>query len=387
MRVCFISFEYPPNVVGGAGTYAENIVMGLRGKGVDVVVITKGNASDYDKRVFRIATSGAPYWRRLFFMGPAMNLLHRLEKVWKFDLVHFNEPHVIIEKPKLPTVATLHSSQVNEMKMKLADLTTLGTMIDVRDLFVKSFVGSLFDISTAHATDRIISPSVHLANLIRSYCIVDERKLSVIPNGLDLELFDKTEDCGTEILRKYGLEADGYLLFIGRLSVLKGAQYLIQAFQRVRKDYPKLKLVIAGAGDYGNYLRSMANHVGNVVFTGFIDSLIVKKALYKNSLFVAVPSLYEALPMVVLEAMASEKAIIASRVGDIPFLVKHGKNGFLTAPSNSTEIESYIKILCDNKNLRENMGSFSRRLMEDEFNCNKMTDRTLKTYDSLLQSS
>lgn len=387
MRVCFISFEYPPNILGGAGTYAENIVRGLKNKGVDVIVVTRGNTTDYDQKVFRITTSGALYWRRLFFIRPAMNLFHRLEKIWKFDLVHFNEPHVITEKPNLPSVCTLHSCQANEIKMKLADLTTLRTLVDIRDMWVKSLAGSLFDISTAHATDRIISPSAHLADLIRSYCLVDERRLSVIPNGIDLESFKSEEDCDAEVLREHGLATDGYLLFMGRLSVLKGAQYLIQAFQRIRKDYPNLKLVIAGRGDYESSLRSMANGIGNVVFTGYVSSLSVKNALYRNSLAVVVPSLYEALPMVIMEAMSCKKPIIASRVGDIPSLVKSGENGFLVDPSNSIMMEKYIRILCDDKSLRERMGSFGLELMKNEFSLEKMTDRTLKVYDSLLQSS
>jgi glycosyltransferase involved in cell wall biosynthesis len=187
-----------------------------------------------------------------------------------------------------------------------------------------------------------------------------------------------------DVLREYDLETDGYLLFIGRLSVLKGPQYLVKAFQRIRKDYPKLKLVIVGAGDFENRLRSITKGIGNVVFTGHISSPGIKKILFRNSLLIAVPSLYEALPMVILEAMACGKAIIASRVGDIPILVKHGKNGFLIDPRDDIALESYIRILCDNKKLRKEMGFFSRKLVEEEFNCMKMADRTLEVYSSLL---
>lgn len=78
MRVCFRSFEYPPNVVGGTGTYAEAIVNGLERRGIDVFVITSGNRNDCYQKTLRIPTSDVPYWRRFFFMNPAVGLLREL---------------------------------------------------------------------------------------------------------------------------------------------------------------------------------------------------------------------------------------------------------------------------------------------------------------------
>jgi len=383
MRVCFISFEYPPNILGGAGTYADAIVNGLRRKGVDVFVITRGERNDCDQKTFRVPTSDVPYWRRLFFMKPAMSLLHELNKLLKFDLVHFNEPHIILGKLNLPTVCTSHSTQINEIKLKLADSNTLKTANDVRDLLLKSPIGSMCDVFTAHATDKIICPSPHLARLIKSYCLVDERRIHVIPNGIDLEAIDKIKNYDTDVLGKYDLERDNYLLFVGRLSVLKGVQYLIEAFRAVKKEYANLKLVIVGTGQFEDYLRNLAHGIEDVVFTGYVDSLIVKKLLYENCLAVAVPSLYEGLPMVVLEAMACRKAVVASDVGGIPMLIRHGKNGFLVKPRDSESLENFIRILLEDANLRKNMGSFGRKLVEKEFTIDKMVSETLKVYESL----
>jgi len=383
MRVCFISFEYPPNLLGGAGTYAEAIVKGLKRRGVEVFVITRGDRNDYNQKTFGVPTSNVPYMRRLFFMKPAIGILHELNRLLKFDLVHFNEPHIIIEKLNLPTVCSVHSTQVNEIKLRLADLKTLKTTIDFRDLILKSSVGSICDVITAHITDKIICPSPHLARLIKSYCFVDEQKICVIPNGIDLKAFDRVKDYDAEILSKYDLERNNYVLFMGRLSVFKGVQYLITAFRTIKKEYANLKLVIAGTGDYENYLRNLAYNIEDIVFIGYVESLAVKKLLYENCLAVVVPSLYEALPMVVLEAMASRKAVIASDVGDIPLLMRHGKNGFLAKPGDSKSLEKFVRILLEDANLRKNMGSFGRRLVEKEFTIDKMVSETLRVYKSL----
>jgi len=384
VKVCFVSFEYPPNMMGGAGTYAETLVKGLKSNGVDVFIITRGDQNNYNQKEYRVRTSNVSYWRRFFFIKPAISLLYKLNKLWKFDVVHFNEPHVILGKLNLPTVCTFHSTQVNEIKMKLLNLRTLETTTDIRDLILKSPMGSICDVLTAHATDKIICPSHHLKRLIKSYCLVDEEKICVIPNGLDLGAFNKIEDIDDVVLSKYDLDRDKYVLFIGRLSVLKGVQYLIEAFRRIKKDYANLKLVIVGTGDFQDYLKNIACGIEDVVFTGHVDSLIVKKLLYENCVAVVVPSLYEGLPMVVLEAMACRKAVVASGVGGIPYLIRHGKNGFLAKPGDSKSLEEFIRILLEDANLREKMGSFGRKLVEKEFTVDKMVIKTLKVYESLL---
>jgi len=383
MRVCFISFEYPPNILGGAGTYGEAVVNGLKRRGVEIFVITRGNRNDWDQKTFRVPTSDVPYWRRIFFMKPALSLLHKLNKRFDFDLVHFNEPHIMLEKLNLPTVCTIHSTHVNEIKLKLADLKILKTTKNIKDLMLKSPIGTIFDVIKTHATDKIICPSPHLARLVMSYCFVNEEKICVIPNGIDPEAFDKIKG-DDSVLSKYDLERDGYVLYIGRLNVLKGIQYLIKAFKAIKKKCANLKLVIVGTGDFEHYLRNLAHEEKNVVFIGYVESPEVKKVLYENCVAIVLPSLYEGLPIVVLEAMACRKAVVASDVGGIPMLVRHGKNGFLAKPGDSKSIEKFVRMLYEDENLRKSMGSFSRKLVEKEFTVNKMVDQTLEVYKAML---
>lgn len=283
---------------------------------MDTFIISSGDQHSEIEKTFRVPTSNSMYWRRLFFAGSALSLFRKLHDLWKFDLVHFNEPHILVDKPKLPTVCTLHSTQVNELMQKLACATTLKTTVGIRDFILKGSIGSISDIFTAHATDKIICPSPNLAALIRSYCFVDEQKALVVPNGIDLEMFSKTKcEDATAFLKQYGLEEDNYVLFVGRLGVLKGVQYLIEAFKSISVERPNVKLVIVGSGNFENHLKCLAHGIRNIVFTGYVGSLKERKTLFENSLLVVVPSLYEAFPMVLLEAMACSKAVIASNVG------------------------------------------------------------------------
>jgi len=277
-------------------------------------------------------------------------------------------------------VCTFHSTQLHELKLNLRG-RSLKNAESIRDLVVKNPLGYLWDIFTGRMSDRIICPCSDLVKLLK-YCFVDEQKIHVIPNGIDPELFDRA-NCDTALLDKYAIEKDNFVLYIGRLYSLKGVHYLIKAFQNIKQENTKLKLVIAGTGDFEPYLRKIAQGTSDILFIGYVDSLMIKKLLYENCLTVVVPSIYETFPMVVLEAMACSKPVIASNVGGIRSMVRHRKNGFLVKPKDVGGLETSIKKLYEDSNLRRKMGIFSRKLVETEFTVDKMVEETLKVYESL----
>lgn len=383
MKICLISFEYPPNslIKGGAGTYASSLVKGLEDRGIDVHTITTGRKTAKNKKIFRIPIRNMTYWRRFFFIKSAIDLLHDLNKIHKFDLVHFNEPHIIARSPNLPTVCTFHSTQLHELKLNLIG-RSLKMGENFRDLVVKNPIGHLCDIITGRISNRIICPCPDLVKLLK-YCFVNEQKIHVVSNGIDPTTFDEIE-CNTTFLDKYALEKESFVMYIGRLHSLKGVHYLIKAFQNVKKKHRKLKLVIAGSGEFEPYLRKTAIGMKDIFFTGYVDSMMIKKVLYENCLAVVVPSIYETFPMVVLEAMACGKPVIASNVGGNRILIKHGKSGLLVEPRDVRGIERFINRLCEDANLRRRMGILGRKLVEKKFTVDKMVNNTLQVYKSLL---
>lgn len=381
MKVCFVSFEYPPRNVGGAGTYASLLVEGLKKRGVDTYTITIGEKTDRDQKIYRLTVRDTTYWRRLFFNNLALNLLDDLNRKHHFDVVHFNEPHIVTRSPKLPMVCTFHSTQLHELQISLQG-RSFRNPEGIRDLLVKNPLGYLWDIVTCHLSDKIIAPCPDLVNLLR-YCFVEKEKVRVIPNGIDPGMFDNIS-CDGAFLDRYALEKDNFLLYMGRLYSLKGIQYLIKAFQNLKKRHKLLKLAIAGKGDFEPYLRKIAQGTEDIIFTGYVDSMTIKKLLYENCLTVVVPSIYETFPMVVLEAMACSKPVVASNVGGIPSMVKHGKNGFLVKPKDVTGLEISISKLCADPNLRSKMGLFGRKSVKEEFTVDRMVNETLKVYESLI---
>jgi glycosyltransferase involved in cell wall biosynthesis len=250
---------------------------------------------------------------------------------------------------------------------------------------LKTPVGSLFDLTTTGISDRLICPTDSLARDIMTSYLVEAEKIRVVPNGIDLEALDKTKSSDLSVLGNYGLQEGSYLLYVGRLSCFKGLEFLIEAFKEVKKEHTHLKLVLAGRGDFEKYLRRMAGNDGNIVFTGHIDSLPLKKLLYEASLAVVLPSTVdEVLPLMVLEAMAFGKPVVGTNVGGVPLLIRHGRSGFLVAPKNSRELAKFIKVLCEDSGLRRKMGLIGRNIVETEFTVGQMVGKTLKIYESML---
>ena len=387
MRVCFISFEYPPNILGGLGVYADQLVRGLNDKGIDVLTITRGNKNVYSEKTLRVFTPDFLYWRRLFFIQAATSIFRRLNNSWKFDLVHLNGAYPIARGLKLPTVCTFHATNVMQVRSSIRMPGSIKTPTDIFSLVLRNPVGTLCDILSAQLSDKIICPSPSIAREIRSYCFVNEEKLQVIPNGIDLKSFDAIKVFDAALLDKYGIENEKFVLYVGRLTFLKGVDYLIRAFGIVRKECKDLKLIIMGSGPSEPHLKKLAHDVEGILFIGHVDSPMIKKLMYESCLTVVVPSMHETLPTVIMEAMACSKPVIATSVGGNPSLVNNGKNGFLVMPKDSENIAHFIKILYENPDLGKKMGSHGRELMEKEFSSEKMTTETLKVYELLLHQS
>jgi glycogen(starch) synthase len=384
MKVCFISFEYPPKVLGGLGVYAEQLTKGLTKRGIDVLTLSAGDKNDYSNQVYRIFTPDVLYWRRFFFIEKAANLFHSLNRSEKFDLVHLNGAYPIRRKFKIPTVCTFHSANFPQLIAGLQTFSSIKALEDQLSLVFRNPVGILADIFSARLSDEIICPSSSVAKELQSYCFVGSDKIRVIPNGVDLKTFDAVRAPDERLIEKYGIQKERFVLFVGRLTYLKGVNYLIEAFRLIHEEYYDIRLVIVGSGPAMPYLQSLARDMDYVLFVGRVDSPYLKKLLYENCLAVIVPSIHDTLPTVILEAMINKKPVIASNVGGIPSLVRNGKSGFLVERKDTEGISYYIKTLIQYPELGKKMGEYGRKIVEHRFSFERMITETLAVYERLL---
>jgi glycosyltransferase involved in cell wall biosynthesis len=174
----------------------------------------------------------------------------------------------------------------------------------------------------------------------------------VIYNGVDTEMFRP----GTE------LQSPPTVLSVGNLIPIKGHALLMRAFARVWNAAPGCWLEIFGDGAERHGLMQLAGELGiseRVIFRGRQARTTIAEAMRRCALF-ALPSSYEGLGCVYLEAMASGKAAIGCRGQGIEEVIAHGKNGFLTTPGDETELSEWLRVLLQNDDLRSRVGANAR---------------------------
>ena len=148
--------------------------------------------------------------------------------------------------------------------------------------------------------------------------------------------------------------------FVGWLLPIKGPGYLLNAMTAVWQEHPDAELVFVGKGDLEGPLRAQASFAGcdgRVKFLGWRDDIPEIMPLF--DVFV-LPSLNEGMGRVLVEAMAAGRPVVASRVGGIPDLVRHGETGLLVTPRDDEAIAASISLLLSNPRKAERMGEQGR---------------------------
>jgi glycosyltransferase involved in cell wall biosynthesis len=174
----------------------------------------------------------------------------------------------------------------------------------------------------------------------------------VIYNGVDADLFCPGQE----------LEPGLTVLSVGNLIPIKGHALLLRAFARISADFPEGSLEIFGDGPERLNLLGLARQLGisgRVSFQGRQSRGKIAKAMQRCAVF-ALPSSYEGLGCVYLEAMASGKPAIGCREQGIEEIIEHGKNGFLISPGNEAELSECLRMLLQNQDFRSRVGTSAR---------------------------
>ncbi len=244
----------------------------------------------------------------------------------------------------------------------------------LRKFYDKMFSKPVFD-----TADVIICHSRHEIELMD----INPEKASIIPAGVDFSLFKPPVD--VDIFRKtYNIENE-LILFSGRLATNKGLHVLVKAIPLVLKNFPKTMFVFVGE-DHGvkSSLITLAEKFGvkkNVLFTGHIkDEKMFLSAYSACDLFV-LPSEYEAFGIVLLEAMASEKACVATNVGGMPEVL--GDCGVLVDYNNPEHLGKTISDLLGDEKRRKNLGKNGRKRVKKYFTWKKVGDELENVYTEL----
>lgn len=382
MRIGLLSYEYPAETgFGGIGTYTWYQARALAKLGHEVHVLAGATTpadlrrDDHDGvRVHRYRWSGpmrralTPLARpRLFWTrnrienGLGMYLgLRKLGRGLQFDVLEMpecgGEGLLVNFLTRTPTVVKFHSPA--ELIMADYDVTRADHVLC-----------ALIEKAAFRGARGYTAGSRFLAQEVKARLGV-RRPVAVIPNGIDLNLFDAAEELDAR--KKFGLSPDRLMIFFsGRMERRKGVHLLGEIAASVLAR-PDVELVLAGDDLFGYAERELLPSLrsrplrGSVRFLGKLDAVSLRSCLRQADVFL-IPSLWENCPYACLEAMAAGRAIVSSDAGGLPELIQHERNGLLARNQDVSSYVQQVELLIEDRALRERLGEAARRTVAESF--------------------
>ena len=342
MRVALVS-PYDLTVPGGVQSHVAHLSGALSELGVEVVVVGPGRDGDHVSVGSSVRIpfndSVAPISLGLGTIGRTVRALKQLRP----DVIHLHEPMVpwvgltAAHSRVAPVVATFHAWSDAGRAYRL--VRPVGQRV-LRKL------AATIAVSDAAA-------SYHARALG-----VAQRRFTIVPNGVDVGRFADAQPL--EGLRD---RARPTLLFVGRLERRKGLEPLVRAFTRLKSDRPELRLLVVGEGPERERCQSLlpARLRADVVFLGRVSQHDLPGCYAAADLYVSPALGGESFGIVLLEAMASGRALVASDIPGYRSVVQDGAQGRLVAPGDPVALAAAIGALLDNPALRSAMASEGRR--------------------------
>lgn len=403
IKVCLIAPEFLPNW-GGVGTYCIELARAIADK-VEFHVATleredrrravysRDDMLDFFNDKIEVHVLGKYDANDTFFYNAKMQMavykkLPSIITENDIDLVHSNFPHMpdillkLSEKVDIPCVTTVHTtiegqkdgiraSHLNFFQMDLSEKCTL-LMYPILKLAENLYL---------KRARNLITVSNWMEDMIKkNYPFITN--LCVVHNGVDVEKFipnNSSFDLQKDV-------SDPVILFTSRLTATKGVHYLIYAIPKILRRNREAHFVFAGAGPkekWINLLKRMKVDEKFYTFLGYVDYQELPMLYAKANIFV-VPSLYENLPLRILEAMSCESAVVASNICAIPEAILNRKNGLLIPPGSVSDLVDCLLTLLEDEGLRKRLGRNARRTAIERFSWDVIATKMLRTYEEIV---
>jgi glycosyltransferase involved in cell wall biosynthesis len=367
------SYFYPH--IGGVETHVTELSQSLVEMGHDVTVL----CADVPKskkfellngfRVCRFPALDLPY------VPYICSLKKRLSK-FDADVVHSHYPPPFMSNAvsttlnDVPHILTYHCDMVvPDSLAKLEIPEPIKKLIKYANK--KLYLNSILDeVTTIIATTKSYAITSEILNSL---------KFEVIPNGIRLQKFD-------DALSNINCErAENTVLFVGRLTSVKGVNYLIEAAKIVIEEYPQANLLIVGQGEDKQKLAKLSKgYEENIKFLGHVSwrNLI---RLYRTSTILALPSFtrLEAFGIVLLEAMACKTPIIASDIPGVRDVIDGA--GLLVEPRNPKKLADELLRVFANADEARLMGKRGRKMVEQNYDWTVVTKRIFDLYKDVVE--
>ena len=375
MRIAMIGHKRIPSRSGGVEVVVEELSYRMAQKGHHVTVYNR-NSGEETIREYRGAEVVEVRTPKKQSLNAAVySLFATLRVIFnRCDVVHFHAegPCAMIPLAKLfgkKVVATIHGLDWQRNKW--------GGFASKYILFGEKMAAK-------HA-DRVIVLSENVRNYFKETYDCDAL---LIPNGIN-----RVEVEPADIIKqRFGLEKDGYILFLARITPEKGLDYLLDAYQSLKTDK---KLVVAGSIEpQTEYIQSVlekAKGNENIIFTGFVSGKTLAE-LFSNCFVYVLPSDIEGMPMSLLEAVGYDARVIVSDIPENTVCLDGYGNAF--RHSDTASLKELLSFCLEHEELKdrdfkedlsaEQVQQMRENLIE-KYDWDTITARTLETYASVMK--
>lgn len=375
MKIALVSpydFSYP----GGVVQHISNLEYHFTRMGHTVKIIAPSSkpVTGYGDRFISIGTPRPiPTSGSVARITISFTLTNKVKKVLekeKFDIIHLHEPlaptlcTTVLRLSKSVNIGTFHATE-----SRPSYRWTKPFMVDV---LLKKWFKKL---------DGRIAVSKPAANFINKFF---PSSYEIIPNGIDLNHFSPN----AAPLPEYQ-DGKTNILFVGRLEKRKGLEYLLKAYRLIKPDCPDCRLIVVGPGNrtrhkYEKEVIEMG--LSDVIFTGSVDYNQLPRYYKTANIFVAPATGHESFGIILLEAMASGKPVIASNISGYASVITEGAEGLLVPPKQEVPLAQAISGLMHNPGLCCQMGQ-KGLLTASLYGWDKVSQRVMDYYTRTLLSS
>lgn len=357
---------------GGAKTNILSLLKKLIQNGIkaELLCVIEGEFTK-DAQKANIPTKIIPQKRRSGLKE--IFLIKKYIKYGNYDIIHCHGARAnyigffIKSSLKIPFITTLHSDYKLDFKDSLYKQTIF---MPINAIALKRF-------------DYILALTENFKKMLISRNF-DKNKIITIYNGISFKDYPEIIP-KNEFLKKYNITYSEKMCYIGivaRLQAVKGIKYFLQACKIILKENKNVMFLIAGSGDLEEDIKKYinANNIAqNVKMLGFVEDIY---SFYNVLDINTLTSISEGFPYSLLEGAKMKKATISTNVGGISemFINKNGECGILVEPKNPLAIAENMKILIENKDLRETLGKNFYNTVSENFSDEKMAQNHIDIY-------
>jgi glycogen(starch) synthase len=377
VRILLVTWEFPPETVGGVGAHVDGLSKSLAKDGHDVCIFTlaaPGIVEDQILAGVRIirADIDLPWLPENDAVGFVSSGNHHITALlaqlddWRPDVVHAHDwrsawaGHTLANLCAVPLVTTFHSTARGRHGGNVPD----GDPASIHS--VESWI--------ANVSQRVICCSRFMQREVIDGFELMPDHVQLIPNGVDVDVWAPIGDQYRSRL----------VLAWGRVQYEKGFQVLAQAIGRLRGRVPGIRCVIAGRGPYLPELQSQVDIEGVsdlVHLAGYVTDEELRSLLHEAGC-VVIPSLYEPFGIVALESLAANAPTIVARTGGLAEIMEDTEASLMFDPGNAKELATRIERVLMNSHVSQNMQAQGAEILHARFSWDAIARSTVSAYET-----